>query len=468
MRALASALIVLAIVCASLPVRTVTGADALPPEVVTAFGSVVSVRVRQVVKVPVYRGGRFKRERVEGLGAGSGVVVSEDGLILTNAHVVAGSTEVRVGVTGGREIAAQVVSLDEASDLALLRAPGSGLRPLRFAEQGIPASGTEVFVLGNRADLGAEVSRARIGAHRHVRVGVRPLEFWCEVEAPIGPGNSGGALLDASGRLLGIPSLLISYAEPWSRPASRASGLFIPAEQVRRSMQKMTEGPRPVWPWIGLLMEDPLMTASEGRTWVEDAGLLVRSVFPGSPAAEAGFRPGDRIVSVATKKTSDNFQALDAVLDFVPGQTFVVEIERAGSLAALIVTAGIRPDDPRPDPLDDFTLHTGLRLQISPPAKEDRMTVAFAGMSSPARRDMPELEAALFEEGPVLGSILPGQSVLAGRAKRVPVGSVRDLGLVLPQCFVEEQFVAMAHWSFQDRKSVDRAYIHRKIYPFVL
>ncbi len=468
MRSLASALVILTVGFIALPAAKAVGADVLPPEVAAAFGSVVSVRVHEVVKAPVFRGGRFVPEQVEGLGAGSGVVVDEGGLILTNAHVVARSTEVRIGIPGGIETVAQVVSLDEASDLALLRAPGSGLRPLRFSDGEIPGPGTESFVLGNRADLGPEVSWAKIGTHRHVRVGVRPLEFWGEVEAPIGPGDSGGALLDSSGKLLGIPSLLVSYEEPSPRPASRASGLFIPAAHVRRSMRKMMEGPRAVWVWIGLVLEDPLIAAGEGRSWSDNSGARVRSVVPGSPAEEAGFRRGDRIIAIGARRTPDDFEALDAVLDLVPGEKVVVEIERAGTPAAVVVSAGIRPVDPRPDPLDEFALHTGFRLRVGLAGREPRQTVALAGMSPPARRNMPQFEASLFDEGPVLGSILPGQSVLAGRGKRVRITSLEDLGTVLTQCFVEEQFVALAHWSLEDRKTVDRAHVHRKIYPLVL
>src|SRR5262245_61055108 len=177
------------------------GGDALPPAVAAAFGAVVSVRVHEIVKVPVFRNGRFRREPVEGLGAGSGVVISEDGLILTNAHVVAGGTRVDIATADGREMGAVVASLDEASDLALLRAAGGRFRSISLSDACLPSPGTPLFVVGNRADLGPQVAWARMGRHRKLRAGARPLEFWSEIEAPIGPGNSGGAVLDTEGRL---------------------------------------------------------------------------------------------------------------------------------------------------------------------------------------------------------------------------------------------------------------------------
>jgi S1-C subfamily serine protease len=442
--------------------------DPLPPAIARAFESVVSVHVRELVKVPVFRGGRFRREQVEGVGAGSGVVVSAEGLILTNAHVVAGATEVRVGFPGGREADAQVIALDLASDLALLRADGDGFQPIRFAGPELPAAGAGAFVLGNRGDLGPEVAWARIGEHRRVRVGARPLEFWCEVDAHIGPGNSGGAVLDAGGALVGIPSLQVLYAGESRSSAAHMAGLFVPASHARRSLRKMLEGPRPVWPWIGLLLDDSLMAASEGRVWSDDAGARVRYVFPGSPADAAGFRSGDRILSVGEREARDNFEALDAILDLAPGQAVDVAIERAGSRSSIAVETSVRPEDPRPEPIDDFTLHTGLRLGTRRAAAPGRPTLALAGLSPRMRSGLTQFEERLFAEGLVLDSILPGRKVLAGKTGRVPVISPRDLAAVISDCFVEEQFVALIHWSSDGRGTLDRAHVHRKIYPVVL
>jgi serine protease DegQ len=424
--------------------------------------------VRETVKVPVFRGERFLREPVEGLGAGSGVVVSEDGLILTNAHVVAGGTRIDIATADGREMRAGVVSVDEASDLALLRASGGSFHPVSFADGDPPASGTRMYVLGNRADLGPQIVSARMGTHDRLRVGARPLEFWSEIEAPIGPGNSGGAVLDTSGRLVGIPSLLITYTEQAQRSGTHASGLFIPARHARRATQRMLAGPRAEWPWIGLLLDDPLIAASEGKAWDPARGARVRHVFPGSPAAEAGVVCGDRVVAVGSVATGDLFDALDAVLDLNVGRKTTLDVERDGRTIRLSILPAPRPADPRPDPLDDFALHTGFRLQARSAGKETHGALALAGMTSLTRRDLPEFEATLFDERPALISILPGKNALEGLTRRLPVPTLQDLSAILARCFVEEQFVALAHWDFGGGKALDRAHVHRKIYPVVL
>jgi S1-C subfamily serine protease len=468
MRILASTCVVLFTLSSIVVAPSKPGADPLPDAVASAFGSIVSVRVHEVVKVPVFRGGRFLREPVEGLGAGSGVVLSEDGLILTNAHVVAGGTRIDIATADGREMRACVVSVDEASDLALLRASGGRFRPVSFADGGLPAAGTRMYVLGNRADLGPQIVWARMGTHDRLRVGARPLEFWSEIEAPIGPGNSGGAVLDAAGRLVGVPSLLITYTEEAKRNGTHASGLFIPARHARRAMQRMLAGARAEWPWIGLLLDDPLIAASEGKVWDPVRGARVRHVFPDSPAAEAGVQTGDRVVAVGPVPTGDLFDALDAVLDLgIDGET-TIDVERDGRRLRLTITPALRPADPRPDPLDDFALHTGFRLQPRSAGKETRGALSLAGMTSYTRRDLPEFEANLFDERPALVSILPGQNALEGLTRRLPVPTLEDLSAILERCFVEEQFVALAHWDFGSGKALDRAHVHRKIYPVVL
>jgi len=467
MHRLASALVVLLVSSTLATASPKAGADPLPDGVAAAFAGIVSVRVHEVVKIPVFRNGRFLREPVEGLGAGSGVVVSTDGFILTNAHVVAGSTDVTIGTTDGRQIGARVVSVDEASDLALLRAAAGGLHPIAFAEDGLPGPGTTLFVLGNRADLGPEVGWARMGTHERVRAGARPIEFWAEVLAPIGPGDSGGAVVDAAGHLVGVPSLLVAYTGEAERSGPRSSGLFIPARHARRAMNRMMDGPQAAWPWIGLLLDDPLIVQSQGGPWDPARGAVVRRVFPGSPAAEAGVLQGDRVVAIGARPARDDFEALDAVLDLTAGRETTLAVERDGRRIDLKIAPAPRPADPRPDPIDDFALHTGLRL-ANVEGKEGRGTLALAGMSSRTRRDLPEYEAVLFDERPALVSILPGQNALAGLTRRLSVLSSGDLGSIIERCFVEEQFVALAHWDFGGRKTLDRAHVHRKVYPVVL
>src|SRR5439155_7463374 len=161
-----------------------------------------------------------------------------------------------------------------------------------------------------------------------------------------------------------------------------------------------------------------------GKAWARGAGARVRRVFSGGPAAEAGLRVGDRVLSVGARATGDGFEALDAVLDLTIGEKTTITVERDGRPLRLPIVAAERPPDPRPDPLDDFALHTGFRLQPRTEGRESRAALSLAGMTPYTRRDLPEFEATLFDERPALVSILPGQNALAGLTRRLPVPSL--------------------------------------------
>lgn len=444
-----------------------TDVDRLPPDVVSALAGIVGISVKEVITVPRFRHGHFSNEELEGVGAGSGVIISSDGLTVTNAHVVAGAVEVRVRFSSGVEETARLLSLDEASDLALLKIPGTGFDAIPLADGEVPAAGTPAFVVGNRDGLGHEIAWARIGPHKRVRVGARPLEFWAEVDAPVGPGNSGGALLNTDGELLGIPSLLIEYTEDGPRASPLSAGLFIPVDHVRRSLHQMRQGPLAVWPWLGLLLKDSLLANSAGVRW-NDTGVRVSSVFPGSPADGAGFAPGDRIVAVGARRVHDNFEALDAVLNLAIGSGTTVSVERGGALLSIETMVGVRPPDPRPAALVDLALHTGLQLHPEKGESSGPPAFTFDSMSKSTRRHMPAIEAELFDEGPTLGSLLPGRDLLEGGREHVSVASLDHLSSLLRRCFVHEQFVALIHWELDGRKTLDRVHVHRKVYPAII
>ena len=199
------------------------------------------------------------------------------------------------------------------------------------------------------------------------------------------------------------------------------------------------------------------------------------------PAATTAVPPSkldvlqqDRTESFTKARGSDlrlapgHFDALDAVLDLSAGGTVRIEVSRGPERISLLATVGTRPPDPRPEPLDDFTLHTGLRLVPRSDSEAGRMVLASAGLSPRLMSELLPFEADLFASSPILGSLLPGQDALSGGTKRPAVTSADDLASLLPRCFVGDQFVALAHWTTGDMKTLDRAHVHRKIYPVVL
>jgi hypothetical protein len=301
-----------------------------------------------------------------------------------------------------------------------------------------------------------------------VRAGARPIEFWSEAEARVGPGDSGGALLNAEGELLGMPSLQVHYAGDSAGRAPQSDCLFIPVKHLRRAYFRMRQDPPEPWAWLGLQLEDPLMAARSGAPWQDGTGARVRRVFRDSPAAQAGFEPGDRLISIGSRRVGDIFDALDAVLDLDVGTGIPVRVERAGRRLVIGVVTGARPADPRPGPMDDFTLHTGLRLERRPASRAGHEAIAFSSITVDARLEIPAIEADLFAEGPLLDAILPGSDLLGGSTRHVPVESMESFSEALSRCFVDEQFVALVHWTLGASRTLDRAYVHRKLYPAVI
>jgi serine protease DegQ len=468
-RVVSAALFLIPVLCA----QAASGADsglsgtaaALPPPVAAAVTGVVSLHVRDTVPVPVFRAGRFHREVVDGIGAGSGVVISADGLILTNEHVVDGAQRVRVTLATGREVDGRVVSVDPASDLALVRAAVDGATPLVFAAEDSPPAGLPAYVIGNRRDRGPAVLAGRIGPPHTIRTGSRPIEFWRQVEAAVEPGDSGGALIDAQGRLLGMPTLQIASAD---RAGAAPTGLFIPARHLRRALVRLRASPRVVWPWLGLILDEPLIAAAAGDRWDPGRAPRVHAVLDGSPAARAGLRPGDRIVAVGDYPVDSNAAALDATLDLTVAEPAVLLIERDGARSSVAITPAERPADPRPDPVDDFALHTGLRLLPDPRAREERLVLSSRSILPAARSVIPSFEADLLSGGAALRGLLPGKDLLDGTTRGEAVGSIDRLAVVMQRCFVRNQFVALIHWVSDGGAQLDRAYVHRKIDPLVL
>jgi membrane-associated protease RseP (regulator of RpoE activity) len=229
----------------------------------------------------------------------------------------------------------------------------------------------------------------------------------------------------------------------------------------------MRQGPLAVWPWLGLLLEDSLLATSAGVRWNE-AGVRVRSVFPGSPAEEAGLAPGDRIVAIGARRVQDNFEALDAVLNLAIGSGIPIRVERGGATLSIGTMVGTRPRDPRPAPLVDLALHTGLQINPQKNEHDGPPALIFSSMSTGARRHMPAIEAEIFDEGPTLGSVLPGRDLLEGGRKQVPIASLDQLSSLLQRCFVHEQFVALIHWKLDGSKTLDRVHVHRKVYPAII
>lgn len=269
---------------------------------------------------------------------GSGVIVDGGrGLVLTNAHVVAGGDEIMVHLQDGREFPARILGAEPDFDLAVLEIRGaSGLPSARLADAGDLMPGETVIAIGNPFGFTHTVTTGVISAlGRSIRNEGGMLTDLIQTDAAINPGNSGGPLLDLDGRLIGINTVLDARGE--------GIGFAIPAGKARRVLDDIMAGSRAAPLWLGLLGQDV-----DGRTaqalGLEAAGVLVREVVPGTPAADAGIEPGDVLVRLNGMALRDGRDLVNALRNQTSGERVRVALRRAETTRTLDLT---------PAPLDD-------------------------------------------------------------------------------------------------------------------
>lgn len=240
------------------------------------------------------------QERVES-SLGSGVIISEDGTVITNYHVIENADEVRVALADRREFDAEIVLKDERTDLAVLRIQGKGpFASVPFAEPDSLEVGDIVLAIGNPFGVGQTVTQGIVSALARTQVGVTDYQFFIQTDAAINPGNSGGALVDMEGRLVGINSAIYSRSG-----GSNGIGFAIPAQMAQFVASAAGHGDRIKRPWLGASVQLVSAEISEALGLDRPRGVIVTKVFPGSPAADAGLEVSDLIVAVDGKEVTD-------------------------------------------------------------------------------------------------------------------------------------------------------------------
>jgi serine protease Do len=275
-----------------------------------------------------------------GQGIGSGVILSRDGLILTNDHVVAGSDTVRVTLHDGTPLKAEVVGRDAELDVALLRVePPRPLQPAVLGDSRRVQVGDWVLAIGSPYGLASSVSVGIVSAlGRDLQSG--NYDDFIQTDAPIHVGNSGGPLFDIRGQVIGVNTAILT-----SGGASSGIGFAIPIHDLMPVVEQLRSNGRVTRGWLGVALEDMSPQRIEELGLPAGAGAVVTDVWPNSPAARAGLRVGDVIEAFGTKKIGPMRALLFAVAETPIGSRVRIEVLRGGRRLALEVRVGSRPQE---------------------------------------------------------------------------------------------------------------------------
>jgi Do/DeqQ family serine protease len=295
---------------------------------------------------PIFRhffGDRFGEESQRRSGLGSGVVVSPEGYILTNFHVIDGADEIEVANNDGRKYKARVVGSDPESDLAVLRIPADHTLPvIAFGSSDNLRVGDVVLAIGNPFGVGQTVTSGIVSALGRSHLGINTFENFIQTDAAINPGNSGGALVDANGHLVGINTAIYSQSG-----GSMGIGFAIPVSLAKNVMEQIVKSGGVTRGWVGIEVQEITPELAESFKLADTRGALIAGVMRGSPADKAGIKPGDVLSQVAGKPVKDAQVMLELIAALEPGKTSRFELKREGRVVGVDVIIGKRPRPPK-------------------------------------------------------------------------------------------------------------------------
>jgi len=272
-------------------------------------------------------------------GLGSGVIVSPEGYILTNNHVVDGATDVTVTLLDKREMKARVVGTDPRTDIAVLKIEGSNFPTLTLADSSKVEIGDIVLAIGNPFGVGQTVTAGIVSATGRGGLGIEQVEDFIQTDAPINPGNSGGALVDDEGHLIGINTAILSG----NSGGNQGIGFAVPVNMARHDMDEILAHGKVEHGYLGILPQDVTPALAKAFNTTQTSGALVGEITPSSPAAHSDLKQGDIIVSVNGQPIADASQLRSRIGMMNPKAAVMLKVVRNGKMQDVAITLGEFP-----------------------------------------------------------------------------------------------------------------------------
>lgn len=277
-------------------------------------------------------------ERRKATTLGSGVIVRSDGYILTNYHVIESADAIQVALNDGRQAKAELIGADPDSDLAVLKIKLPDLASITFSEGREPRVGDVVLAIGNPFGVGQTTTQGIVSALGRNRLGINTYENFIQTDAAINPGNSGGALVDSSGRLVGINTAIYSESG-----GSLGIGFAIPAKTAHTIMEQIIATGTVTRGWLGIEPQDITPDLAKAFNLGRESGVIIADVLRNGPAWNGGMRVGDIVVKLNGQPVEDTLGFLSQIAPLKPGSNVEVDILRAGKPLHLQAKVGVRP-----------------------------------------------------------------------------------------------------------------------------
>ena len=314
-----------------------------------ALPAVVHIYTTQEIKSsnpllddPIFRhffGDRFENNGPQkSAGLGSGVIVSPNGYILTNFHVVEAASEIEVALNDGRTLKAKVVGSDPESDLAVLKINADKLPAITFGQMDNLRVGDVVLAIGNPFGVGQTMTMGIVSALGRSHLGINTFENFIQTDAAINPGNSGGALVDTSGNLVGINTAIYSRSG-----GSQGIGFAIPVSSAKAIMDQIIQNGTVIRGWVGVEAQEITDELADSFGLPNTDGALIAGIVRGSPADRAGIKPGDVLLAVNGKEVKDPQIMLDLIAALKPEDKAKFRLRRDRNTLEVSVLIGKRP-----------------------------------------------------------------------------------------------------------------------------
>ncbi|EKF74189.1 serine endopeptidase [Alcanivorax hongdengensis A-11-3] len=309
------------------------------PAVVNIYTTQIVTTEKDVSKDPLFNRFMERPRRERALSSlGSGVIVADNGYVLTSYHVIRDADEILVALRDGRDAPARVVGTDPETDLALLQIALEKLPKIELNGDGPVQVGDVVLAIGNPLGVGQTVSMGIVSATGRSHLGIATFENFIQTDAAINRGNSGGALIDTRGHLIGINTAILSADGNW-----QGIGFATPASIAKEVMDDLIKHGRVIRGYLGVTVQD--MTPSLAETFGLDNvhGGVVTEVVVDSPANRAGLQPGDVLVGIDGQAMADGYEAMNRIAGMKPGTETTLNLIRNRKAVDADVTIGTRP-----------------------------------------------------------------------------------------------------------------------------